>query len=128
MFETERSKMIDDATIQRIADAVIERLEDKQQEEHPTEMKFDTARRELFHGKSREWIKYYLIHRYPEILTTHGGWLTPPAHQGVRIKVINVNQAKKWLDANGAKIDWQAPEPITLKRRAGMAKPIKRRK
>lgn len=119
--------MIDDATIDAIAQAVVNRLKEQQQEEQPTEMKFDEARKQLFHGKSREWIKYYLIGRYPEILTNHGGWLTPPLRQGVRIKVINVAQAHKWLDENQSKIDWSAPEPVTLKRRAGLAKPIKRR-
>lgn len=120
--------MIDDATIDKIAKAVVERLKEQQQEEHHQELKFDDARHQLFHNKSREWIKYYIVHRYPEVLTANGGWLTPPKHQGVRIKVINVSQAKKWLDENEQKIDWQAPEPVTLRRRAGLAKPIKRRK
>lgn len=83
------------------------------------------ARKVLFHGKSREWIKYYLIGKYPEI-TAPGGWMTAPSGTGHRIKVLDVDRAKKWLADHATKIDWDSPEPITLKRRMGLAKPIKR--
>lgn len=114
--------MLDDATIDKLADAIAERIKSKE----PATMKFDTARHELFHGKSREWIKYYILNRYPEVLSTNDGWITPPRHQGIRIKVLDVKAAKKWLSENQQKIDWTAPEPVTLKRRAGLAKQIKR--
>ncbi|WP_295731175.1 DUF771 domain-containing protein [uncultured Limosilactobacillus sp.] len=114
--------MIDDTTIEKLADVIAERLKAKE----PSTMKFEDACRELFHGKSREWVKYYIMGQHPEVLTDHGGWITPPKHKGVRIKVIDVKAAKKWLAENEHKLDWTAPEPITLKRRAGLAKPIKR--
>ena len=114
--------MLDDATINKIADAIADRLKAKE----PSTMKFDEARYSLFHGKSRDWIKYYILRKYPEVLVNNGGWITKPEHRGVRIKVLDVEAAKKWLSENRSKIDWNAPEPITLKRKAGLAKPIKR--
>ena len=114
--------MLDDATINKIADAIADRLKAKE----PSTMKFDEARYALFHGKSRDWIKYYILRKYPEVLVKNGGWITKPEHRGVRIKVLDVEAAKKWLSENTQKIDWTAPEPITLKRKAGLAKPIKR--
>lgn len=114
--------MLDEETIDKLADAIAERLKSKE----PTTLKFDEARRELFHGKSRDWIKYYILRKYPEVLVNNGGWITKPEHRGVRIKVLDVEAAKKWLSENTQKIDWTAPEPITLKRKAGLAKPIKR--
>ncbi|WP_251574787.1 DUF771 domain-containing protein [Limosilactobacillus agrestimuris] len=116
--------MLDDATINKIADAIADRLKAKE----PSTMKFDEARYALFHGKSRDWIKYYILRKYPEVLVNNGGWITKPEHRGVRIKVLDVKAAKKWLSENTQKIDWNAPEPITLKRKAGLAKPIKRSK
>lgn len=116
--------MLDDATINKIADAIADRLKSKE----PTTLKFDEARYALFHGKSRDWIKYYILRKYPEVLVENGGWITKPEHRGVRIKVLDVQAAKKWLSENTQKIDWNAPEPITLKRKAGLAKPIKRSK
>ncbi|MFR0505388.1 hypothetical protein ACLUYI_06990 [Limosilactobacillus reuteri subsp. suis] len=126
MLRQKGTTMLDDATINKIADAIADRINQKQQQ--PSTMKFDEARHELFHDKSREWIKYYILHQYPEVLTDNGGWITPPKHQGVRIKVLDVKVAKKWLKQNEQKIDWTAPEPITLRRQAGLAKPIKRNK
>ena len=118
------TNMLDDATINKIADAIADRLKAKE----PSTMKFDEARYALFHGKSRDWIKYYILRKYPEVLVENGGWITKPEHRGVRIKVLDVEAAKKWLSENTQKIDWNAPEPITLKRKAGLAKPIKRSK
>ena len=118
------TNMLDDATINKIADAIADRLKAKE----PSTMKFDEARYALFHGKSRDWIKYYILRKYPEVLVNNGGWITKPEHRGVRIKVLDVEAAKKWLSENTQKIDWTAPEPITLKRKAGLAKPIKRSK
>ena len=118
------TNMLDDATINKIADAIADRLKSKE----PTTLKFDEARYALFHGKSRDWIKYYILRKYPEVLVENGGWITKPEHRGVRIKVLDVQAAKKWLSENTQKIDWNAPEPITLKRKAGLAKPIKRNK
>ena len=124
LFEAERKIMLDEETIDKLADAIAERLKSKE----TTTLKFDEARYALFHGKSRDWIKYYSLRKYPEVLVENGGWITKPEHRGVRIKVLDVEAAKKWLSENTQKIDWTAPEPITLKRKAGLAKPIKRSK
>lgn len=124
LFEAERKIMLDEETIDKLADAIADRLKSKE----PTTMKFDDARRELFHGKSRDWIKHYILRKYPEVFVENGGWITKPQRRGVRIKVLDVKAAKKWLKENRSKIDWNAPEPVTLKRRAGLAKPIKRNK
>ena len=117
---------LDATTIDKLADAIVLRMQ-KHEYENNT-MKFEDARFELFHGKSREWIKYYILRQYPDVLTENGGWITPPERRGVRIKIIDVKEAKTWIKDHENKIDWNAPEPITLKRRMGLAKPIKRSK
>lgn len=113
-----------------VAEKVVKILDAKLEsssESLDSDMKFEDARFKLFHGKSREWIKYYILQQYPSVLTTNGGWITPPTGKGVRIKVVDVNTAQEWLKDHNTKIDWNAPEPITLKRRIGLAKPIRRR-
>lgn len=118
----EKIVTLDDVTINKLADAITKRMQDRGE----NTMKFEDARFKLFKGKSREWIKYYILGHYPEVLTTNGGWITQPEHQGIRIKVVNVKAAKEWLAKNESKIDWNAPEPVTLRRRMGLVKPINR--
>ena len=75
---------------------------------------FTIAQKTIFNGKSREWIRYYIFDRYPEIFTDNGGWITRPAGSGNRIYVISRNHAMAWLYSHRQEIDWMAPEPKTL--------------
>ena len=82
---------------------------------------FSEARKTLFHGKSNEFIDYYITDRFPEIRTDVdpvNGWLNPRKGKGHPRYVTSVVRAKLWLNANRAKIDWQAPEPKTIKKNA----------
>ena len=117
--------MIASQIVDQIASKVVEKLQQSRNFESPQQMTFEDSLHKLFHNKSREWVKYYVIHKYPEILTENGGWITKPAGRGVRIRIIDVARAKKWLKVNNNKIDWNAPEPVTLRRRQGAVKPIK---
>lgn len=84
-------------------------------------MSFSEARKALFHGKSPEWIEYHIVDRFPEIRTDvdHvNGWLNPRLGKGHPRYVTSVVRAKLWLNANRAKIDWQAPEPKTVRKNA----------
>lgn len=117
-----------DIDYDQLADMITERLIIKLKKEHDHARSFAWARKNLFMGKSYSWIKYWIIGKYPEILVKNGGWLTEPAGSGHPVKVVSEKQARKWLDDNRQKIDWNSPEPITLARRNGLAKPIKRRK
>lgn len=85
------------------------------------QMSFKEARKDLFHGKWNEFIDYYITDRFPEIRTDVdpvSGWLNPRLGSGHPRYVTSVVRAKLWLDANRAKIDWQAPEPKTIKKNA----------
>ena len=85
------------------------------------QMSFKEARKTLFHGKSNEWIEYHIVDRFPEIRTDVdpvNGWLNPRKGKGHPRYVTSVIRAKVWLNANRAKIDWQAPEPKTLRKNA----------
>ena len=85
------------------------------------QMSFKEARKDLFHGKSNEFRDYYITDRFPEIRTDVdpvSGWLNPRLGSGHPRYVTSVVRAKLWLDANRAKIDWQAPEPKTIKKNA----------
>lgn len=84
-------------------------------------MSFSEARKALFHGKSQEWIEYHIVDRFPEIRTDVdplNGWINPRMGKGHPRYVTSVVRAKLWLNANRAKIDWQAPEPKTIKKNA----------
>ena len=115
-----------DEQLDKLADAVALRVIQKMNrrknrgfETTPT-MTFEEARQMLFHGKSRSWIKFYIINRYPENFTDQGGCMTPPRGSGVPQQVIDVDQAQKWVKSHEHTIDWAAPEPITLERRMGL--------
>lgn len=77
------------------------------------DMSFEEARRELFHSKSREWIRFYIIDRHPEILTSRGGWLTDSHGKGSRVIVTDSLRAKLWL-MQATDIDWSMPEPKSI--------------
>lgn len=82
---------------------------------------FSEARKTIFHGKSPEWIEYYITDRFPEIRTDVdpvNGWLNPRLGSGHPRYITSVVRAKLWLNENRAKIDWQAPEPKTIKKNA----------
>lgn len=82
---------------------------------------FSEARKTIFHGKSNEFIDYYITDRFPEIRTDVdpvNGWLNPRLGKGHPRYVTSVIRAKIWLNANRAKIDWQAPEPKTVRKNA----------
>lgn len=84
-------------------------------------MSFSEARKALFHGKSNEFIDYYITDRFPEIRTDVdpiNGWLNPRKGKGHPRYVTSVIRAKLWLNANRAKIDWQASEPKTINKNA----------
>ena len=49
------------------------------------QMSFKEARKDLFHGKSNEFIDYYITDRFPEIRTDVvpvNGWLNPRKGKG----------------------------------------------
>lgn len=115
-----------DDELNKIADAValrvVQRLNHRKNRgfEATSTMTFEEARKLLFHGKSRQWIKLWIFKQHPEVLTTNGGFITPPKGGGVPIQVIDVPAAQEWLKKNQHTIDWSAPEPITLMRRGGI--------
>lgn len=87
------------------------------------------ARVEILHRKSPEWIKHYLVRPYgDEILFERGAntaWMNEPSGTGHRVYVDPI-KATKWVKAHESEIDWRSPEPITLRRAAGLSPQIKR--
>ena len=121
-----------DLDYEKLADLIYVRLVSKlnkhQHEEEDRQRSFEWAIKNVFGGKSRSWIKFWIFNKHPEVLAINGGWITQPAGKGKRIRVLSERQAWKWLKENRNKIDWNAPEPVTIRRKAGLAKPIKRNK
>lgn len=116
-----------DLDYEKLADMISSRLIIKLKEDHEDRQHdFQWAIENIFAGKSRSWIKYWIFNKHPEVLASNGGWLTGAGGRGKPIRVLSENQAREWLKANKSKIDWNAPEPVTIRRRAGLAKPIKR--
>lgn len=109
---------------------VVKRLKAREDESGP--ITFSDFCRKYLPRKSYSWIKYYLINQYgDEVLITKNpnGWLTAPAGRGKPIKVLSQEKGARWIRQalTTGKLDLNAPEPVTLARRAGLAKPIKRR-
>lgn len=109
-----------------ISSRVIVELKKDHEEQEDHQRSFEWAIENIFCNKSRDWIKFWIFNKHPEVLSSNGGWITEPGGRGKRIKVLSENDARKWLKENRSKIDWNAPEPVTIRRRAGLAKPIKR--
>lgn len=115
-----------DLDYEKLADLISTQLVVKLKKDQDHQRDFSWAVKNIFAGKSRQWIKYWIISKHPEVLTKNDGWLTEPAGPGKPIRVISEKAAREWLKENSSKIDWNAPEPVTIRRRAGLAKPIKR--
>ncbi|WP_242362015.1 hypothetical protein [Limosilactobacillus antri] len=84
----------------------------------PTQMRLEDARKKLFHGKGKIWIKYWILGKHPEILTTNNpdnGWIDPGRGTGTAIVITDVLRANDWLATHH--IDWSAPDPRTLANR-----------
>lgn len=82
-------------------------------------MRFSQARKEIFHGKSPEWVEFWIVQKHPEVLTSNNqktGFITPRLGSGHPRYITSVNLAKLWLFDNRAKIDWTLPEPKTWKK------------
>lgn len=104
-----------DMVAQRVAEKILRTLkQDREEYQAPRSMDFDTACRELFRGHSREWVKYWVMSKHPEILTDEGGWITPARGRGAKIEVVDVDRAKKWMSEHGQTIRWEGKEPKTL--------------
>ena len=107
------------SSLSRVASALehlygtLDTIADILQVEASCDLSFEEARRELFHSKSREWIRFYIVDRHPEILTSRGGWLTDSHGKGSRVIVTDSLRAKLWI-MQATDIDWSAPEPKSL--------------
>lgn len=125
-METPTMTKLDDQELNKLAELVAAKVIQQlnRRKHHSYEetgvMTFEEARKMLFHGKSRDWIKHWIFKAHPEVLTTNGGWVTPPRGGGVPIQVVDVDAARQWLEKHKHQIDWSAPEPITLYRRHGI--------
>lgn len=117
---------MNDLDYEKLADLISTQLVVKLKKNQDHQRDFAWAIENIFARKSRQWIKYWIISKHPEILSKNGGWLTEPCGPGKPIRVISEKAAREWLKENSSKIDWTAPEPVTIRRRAGLAKPIKR--
>lgn len=116
-----------DLDYEKLADLISARLIVKLNKDHKDRQhNFEWAIENIFCGKSRSWIKYWIFSKHPEVLASNGGWLTGAGGRGKPIRVLSEDDAREWLKENRSKIDWNAPEPVTIRRRAGLAKPIKR--
>lgn len=120
---TEETEQLTDLIFKR----VLKKLEENKK---PTSFKEFRAR--YLPNKSYSWIKFYLFDQYSDqifITQNSDGWLTPPRGRGTRVRVIDAEKGARWIRKalTTGKLDLNAPEPVTLARRAGLAKPIKRR-
>lgn len=64
-------------------------------------------RKDLFHGKSAEWVRVFIFDRYPETNELEGGWvINPRKSPNGKTTSIWIEPARKWLDDHELEIDW----------------------
>lgn len=67
----------------------------------------DEFRRKYCGGKAAEWVRTYILDRYPETNWENGGWcVNPHRSEGGRKTIIFEKKAAFWMEAHQETIDW----------------------
>lgn len=72
----------------------------------------DEFRKKCCFGKDREWVKLFIFSQFKDeiVLGKTGGWLKPSKGKGSPYGIYAV-EARKWMQANRNRIDWNAKLP-----------------
>lgn len=72
----------------------------------------DEFRKKCCFGKDREWVKLFIFSQFKDeiVLGKTGGWLKPSKGKGSPYGIYAV-EARKWMQANRNRIDWDAKLP-----------------
>ncbi|MCR1900902.1 DUF771 domain-containing protein [Ligilactobacillus apodemi] len=72
----------------------------------------DEFRKNCCFNKDREWVKLFIFAQFKDeiVLSKPGGWLKPSKGKGSPYGVYAV-EARKWMQANRNRIDWNAKLP-----------------
>lgn len=80
-----------------------------EKEEEPEEnwVTIDELRQYVPGNKSKEWIKLFILHDYPETRE----WSTEPFPGKGRTVKVNLPEARKWIQKHNLEIDWNQSLP-----------------
>ena len=72
----------------------------------------DEFRKNCCFGKDREWVELFIFSRFKDeiVLGKPGGWLKPSKGRGSAYGIYAV-EAKRWMQENRHRIDWDAKLP-----------------
>lgn len=72
----------------------------------------DEFRKKCCFGKDREWIKLFIFAQFKKEITIDkpGGWLKPSKGRGSAYGIYAL-EARKWMQTNRNRIDWDARLP-----------------
>lgn len=72
----------------------------------------DEFRKKCCFGKDREWVKLFIFSRFKDeiVLGKPGGWLKPSKGRGSAYGIYAL-EARKWMQTNRNRIDWDARLP-----------------
>lgn len=101
---------VDEQIIRKIIQGEIDALK-KENLEGKT-WSLDEFRAECAGGKSRAWVKLFILDSFADEIVVNGdkGWLVPSQGKGTK-NIIFAGKACKWMEKNRNRIDWQAKMP-----------------
>lgn len=86
---------------------LIEKLFEKFVEEYEgSTMNIDEFRKKDCGGKGKEWVRVFIFDEFPEVDFENGGFVVNP--RGGKKTIIFRKDAKKWIEDNYHRIDWNA--------------------
>lgn len=86
---------------------IIKALFDKEKEEtEGATINIDEFRKKYCGGKGREWVRVFIFDEFPEVDFENDGFVVNP--RGGKKTIIFRKDAKKWIEANYHRIDWNA--------------------
>lgn len=99
--------LINKAVLIKWIKPLIEKLFEKYKEEYEgATMTIDEFRKKDCGGKGQEWVRIYIFDQFPEVDVENGGFVKNP-HNGKKT-IIFRKDAKKWIENNYHRIDWNA--------------------
>lgn len=95
-----------------VRDEIKKEKSDQFEQELGTTWTLDEFRKNCCFNKDREWVKLFIFAQFKDeiLIGNKGGWLKPSKGRGSAYGIYAV-EAKRWMQENRHRIDWDAKLP-----------------
>lgn len=95
-----------------VRDEIKKEKRDQLEQELGATWSLDEFRKNCCFNKDREWVKLFIFSRFKDeiVLGKPGGWLKPSKGRGSAYGIYAL-EARKWMQTNRNRIDWDAKLP-----------------